>query len=309
MVALIHQNMRNFGGGTAARNAEYETLFRQISQQSVEPFSVIGFTEITNNQTSLAAMTNFCAAVGTNFCACINIGTMAVSAKSEFIGIGTSRPLSFGRVLVHASGQSAELFVDVCPQGQFDQWCAELPSSATADYRGVAYVVVPMNQVNIAVLFLHNIYAVTEGRSVLLQKIAHCADLIREHDPMQPTLVYAGGDFNARPVDRKSRSGTLMRALTQPSLQYSPPPPPLPQEMLSQNQSQMPGNRPGGTLLSGNLYDYWYFGEFPNEPVPAGFRNPPNAGLDTRTCQVGSSGAVPGTNGYASDHMASFLLI
>ncbi|TKB70096.1 MAG: hypothetical protein E8D52_03335 [Nitrospira sp.] len=306
MPMLFHQNMRNFNGANAARNAAYVGAFGAISAGlgAVNPIAVAGFTELTSGGNVATALGGH-NAVGipgggpANLCAALNVQppimaacglTALANGKPEFIGISISSAaalgmnvLSVGRIFLHSDGKSLNLIDDRAPvHPPPAAWCDAVHPSATHDYRGVVYVVVQNGAGHIfAVGFLHNMYSFVDQKVLVAGKIPSMMSLIGKNPALGGGAIYLGGDFNVDPVDRTNDRLGIAACYSQGTLPAAIP----------------AGAQAGGTTWHGNLYDYWYA----NHGVAGGL---PAAHVRTNTLDTGAGGA-----NTMSDHVATLLAI
>lgn len=320
MPVLFHQNMRNFGGGAVHRTNAYATAFGAIGGAfagggalgAIGPIAVAGFTEIVNNGASANALAGLCGNnLGVTFQFNIACGQTVLANGPEYIGIGVHGGLniiSVGRIFLKTVtsqwGGSIGLIHDVAPAPLTAAWCDHIHPSATYDYRGLVYVVVSTgggNPVRFAVGFLHNNYTDGAARVAVAGKLPDMAKMMGE-GVGGIAAKYIGGDFNVpvQPTRGTTRLGHVYAyaaGLPGTPVFFAPPnPPPPPTANLFQ---------PGGTLWSGNLYDYWFSTLSPLGPGPNGLLLPPlpmvlDNTLDTIQGVVANS---------MSDHCASALQI
>jgi hypothetical protein len=327
MPILFHQNMLNFGGGVAADNAAYQAAFGPIAAGLLaggQPIVVAGFTEVLNNNTATNALNgaigggiNLSGALGLAWRATVKCRDTAVGNAPEYIGIATAAPpfpavLAYGRILVRVQGAgphaSLRLRVNRPPAGGgFVAWCNQLPDWCLPDYQGIVYIVVTINGNNVGVGFLHNMYAVNDNRTYIVNNLPKAARLIMQDPAMAGSqIVYICGDFNCNPQVRQ-RYGTVMTPYAQGTLapggmpvQYALTPP------------QAAAGAPGGTTVTGpaSLYDYSYSTIGPATPPIAGLLVPPVPGINVSTLDCLPGGPpIPGLAGNLSDHVASWLRV
>lgn len=307
MASIFHQNMRRFGGGSAPRNAAYRGpvgggggAFAAIAvglPGAAAPIGVVGYTEITNNGASLGALADCSVSLagggmGGNV-GLVGVGRTALAHGWEYIGIAVAGGwglVAVGRMLIGVAHgivlrhQRAATFA--------------LPSAAglgySADYRGLAYVVVtvpgmPGPNNRLAIGFLHNMYSFLDQRALVAGQIGNMAAQMGAAIPGGPGAVpgiiarYIGGDFNVAMITpRGGASGYQLGLAVAP-----------------------PGAVAGGTTWSGSLYDYWYSSIAPGGPVPAGLVQPVPR-VHANTLNHGP-GVVPA--GTMSDHAGVSLRI
>lgn len=309
---LFHQNMRNFGGADALRNAEYDAQFTAIAAAGAaaappQQIVVAGFTEITNNGASAAALAGLCNALGVNFVHNIACGRTALAQGGpEYVCIGVSNVanvVGVGRVVLHSDGGHIGLVDDYSAIGAVPaNWCDTLPDNATYDYRGLVYVV--MNVPGLAAVggvaqsaafgFIHNMYSFEAQRVLVVAQLPNMLRMIGARSTLN--VAYIGGDLNVDPLPRGG--GRIGRAYLSSSAlgaapaghPYMPPPPP-------------PAFVVGGTTWRGSFYDYWYSSIDPGVAPPVGI-NQPVAAVDGRTLD-----SAPGVGNWMSDHCATLLTI
>ena len=318
MAVLFHQNMRVFGGGTAARNAAYHASFAAIAGGlgGAGPVAVAGFTEVMNNGAADTAFGpggvggGLCAALGVNHIGNIACGQTALANRPEYVAIGVHAGLavvSVGRLIIHATGSSVSLIHNVSPAiPPPAAWCNQLPNAFTPDYRGLVYVVVNIGGLNIAVGFLHNIFGLGindhDHRVLVMGQLPYMMTYMGQGIP-GIVAKYIGGDFNCDVVDPRGtpRIGICFAAhaglpgppAPVPVIPGAPPPPPPP--FVSD-----------GTTWRGSLYDYWYTNFDPAGPTPGGMlMNPTLPSVNGTTLDT-----VLGVNtNDMSDHCATVLQI
>lgn len=296
MAVLFHQNMRIFGGGAPARNAAYNGpgpgpggAFAAIAAAvaGVGPVAVAGFTEITNNGASVAALTASCASLGLAWGGNVVCGRTALAHGPEYIGIGihpTYALVTVGHILLQANGGGGGITLIHRRAAGFGGGLP-LPAAATRDFRGVVYVVVtvPGGGPNIAVGFLHNLYTF-EAQRVLVagqipQMLAMMGAAASGLGAVAVGARYIGGDFNVAMI---SPRGTVRQGRAWG---------------YSAGLAAVPvGAVAGGTTWSGSLYDYWHSDINPAGPAPAGLIVPVPA-AHNNTLNAG-----PGIAGTMSDH-------
>jgi hypothetical protein len=285
---LFHQNMYNFGGANLARNQHYASVFRNLcfTLPPTVSIKVAGFTEITNNITSVPALSNLADnLMGANSTYVIACGRTAGAVNPEFIGISIAIDtpvIAIGRIFLTLNGGSGvTLKHDPAPVLPLrPEWSNNIPEEATIDFRGVVYVVVTIDGNNVVVGFLHNLYTFEIQRFLVRSKISKMIKELREYYQRitnRNVYVYIGGDFNLSP----QRVGNIREGYSYPYYSYRP------------------------TTNGGNLYDYWY--SHPINFFPQGMV--PRAG-DYSLTRVVISPRVNGASSYnLSDHSAITLRI
>lgn len=254
---IFHQNMRVFGGGAPLRNIAYQAAFAGIAGGLGGvggPIGVAGFTEVMNNGATAVAfgpggpVGGLCAALGVGFLGNVACGQMALAPGPEYVGLGIDPAAavnSVGRICFNQNGAGVNLihdvFVGAIGGGAWNHWCNNLPANATADYRGVVYVVVTFpGGPQVAVGFVHNLYAIGVP-GIAAQRMPDILFLMR-NNPTMPGggggPAYVGGDFNLLPIVRH----TVAHGNAYP---YSAATVAVPVGAVA-----------GGTTWAGNLYDY-----------------------------------------------------
>jgi hypothetical protein len=311
---LLHQNLRTFGGGTPARNAAYLAALPGIGAALGVPVAVAGFTELTNNGAASAAIANCCGAIGLPNSAAIACRQTAVGNAYEYIGVGTAAPpLGWGRIIVHVGGvPMVHLINNIYPGGNLNNWGSTLPGPATLDYQHLVYVVVNIGGSNVAVGFVHNIWAINDARSVIIQRLPDAADLMVQHPAMAGgQVVYVCGDFNVNPLPRNN-GNTVMTPYSQATVAPpAVPPATSPQAVLLPAQNAA-GGVAGGTTMTGagSLYDYTFTNVQPAWPPFPGLVFPPVPAISTLTMDCWPGGApIAGMAGNMSDHVCSLLQV
>jgi len=318
MSVLFHQNMRNFGGATPVRNAAYSVAFGALTAQLgglgvPNDIGVAGFTEVCNNNNATtafnaaAAAGGLCAALGINFYASVACGSTMLANGPEYVAIGVAANytvLRVGRICLSTSGQDVHLIHDsqavaggAAPAAG---WCNTVPNGATRDYRGLVYVVVRLGAGGpvIAVGFLHNLYTLLAQRILVMGQIPNMLATIRAAEA-GTVAAYIGGDFNVTPQPAASpHRGTARIGLAYQYTAGLAAAPGIPGPAATRAFTA------GGTLWSGNLYDYWHSSISNAAPIVA------PVGLVAPAPQVfpGTLDAVAGTGGFQmSDHCGVFL--
>lgn len=292
---LYHQNMRNFGGGTAVRNTAYQGALAATSAAipAGGRISIAGFTEITNYETASyafgqalpvghplvpggtnAAPINLSRALGINFIANVACGETAGKRK-EYVALAAHATLdvhAVGRIFMKVSSKGVQLINDIIDptHAEFVDWCQTIPKEATRDYRALVYLVARITPPTaparyIAAGFLHNMYTVGvagnhEQRSLIAEQIPSMMKILQSEIPNGAGMAYIGGDFNLAPV---IRGNTNRRLTCYPYDGIINPATVLPAMVANLSQGQT-----GGTTWSGNTYDYWYSTIAPNAAAP-----------------------------------------
>ncbi|WP_437593529.1 hypothetical protein [Sorangium sp. So ce1000] len=295
MPILFHQNMRRYGGGSAPRNAAYNAMLPAILAPlaaPVLPVAVAGFTEVVNNGAAATGIAARCANLGVVFVGNVACGITALARGPEYIGIGRNALyplLTVGRFLFQASGGGITLIHQRAASAAALN-ALGIPDLASADYRGLVYVVVTTPAGRIAVGFLHNLYTFVSSRILVAGKISAMVNKMGEAASGLPAVVnivarYIGGDFNVGMISPRDGATGYYAA------------PPL-----------YPAGAGGvGTTYSGSAYDYWYSNLGPG-PAPAGLIVPvPSA--SALTLDSGRGAVAAGLAGLMSDHVAVMLRI
>lgn len=248
---IFHQNMRNFGGSQNDRLRSAMGVFGRVSVSCRNDIAIAGLTEITNNVTAsrvvpllfrILLSSKGCPQGHSIFNICCGISLL--SGRKEYVSIGihgSINVISLGRVYMDCW---RELKVDcVCMDEDYSDWCEDVPKDMSADYRCIVYTIVEINNQRIAFGFVHNIYTNKAIRAFHHIGIPQYLHKIKEGEGC--SSVYIGGDFNARPPGVSRISRRYMFYTYYNGMDVSP---------LSPSHKFTPG----GTLMSGNLYDYWY---------------------------------------------------
>lgn len=300
MAVLFHQNMRVFGGGTVHRNGAYNGTggargaFRTIVRGlgvGVGPVAVAGFTEIVNNGATVGALTNSCTRLRIAFEGNVACGITALANGPEYIGIGRDANyalVTVGRILINADRGIRLIHQRAATAAALN--APGLPLGATADYRGLVYLVVnlPGTANNIAVGFMHNLFNNREARTLVVRQVPAMMMLMGEAASgllKVPNIIatYIGGDFN---VDMITPRGAYTG--------------------YSANAPAYPAGAQGhGTTYNGHLYDYWYSSV---TAAAAGLIVPiPSA--SSETLDAGVRARQNGLASLMSDHTATLLQI
>ncbi len=314
MAILFHQNMRSYGPASLDRSPAYQIGFLGIAHR-YPGITVSGLTEIRSNAPVTPALLGpVHLALGTRYRSTVMCRRTDASSK-EYISIGTAdgfEPISYGRVCIEAAGDSAWSSLDiaplvvpaggVAPGVPNTAWCNSMPPASAPNYQSVVYAVVRAHGAvapPVGIGFVHNVYELmgADIRTVLMQQLPNIATQMRR----DPTLGAAGrviicGDFNVAPTNRGTDRGVRMTAYSQGTTAVGAAPAANPGAALTAAQVAA-GGTPGGTLMTGNLYDYSYSTDAP-APVPV-------PRIDTSTMTSGVGGAA----GNLSDHCASMLQI
>jgi hypothetical protein len=313
---LFHQNMRVFGGGTVARNTAYLTAFQAISlhlNQNFHSVLIAGFTELTNNTTTVAALNGgLAAALGVGQVTAVRTRQTAVGGSLDYTGVAVAAGvniLAWGRIVPVTSSQGVRLNNDVRPQNvPLATWAAGAPAESTLDYQSLVYVIADIGGGNVvAVAFLHNIFSINDNLGLILQNLPNAANAIVSNPVMpQPGngVVFTCGDFNTVPQQRGTGRTGIAVPFSQPTIE---PPAALP--LWSPDAILTPAQvvlhyQAGGTTAAGNLYDY-SFRSVVGNPAPLPLQ-PPQPAIDVVTLDTSSN--LGGTSNM-SDHTASLLNI
>ena len=240
--------MRNFGGGSDSRNEKNREVLNLVRLAFRDSIKVAGFTEITNDAASREILQQLIdqliqQPIGGNKSQnliIVNCGRTA-GDKTEFTAIGVNSSLQIlevGRVYLY----DKQTLRDVAPvdRSKFAQWCNTFPTASSLDYRALVYVkVCETGKAPVYVGFVHNMYTLGDNRITFMLRLPKMIDMIRDQFDGN---IYIGGDFNTEPVDRKGKNNYYCYVA---GLLISPKP-------------GIVAFTPGGTLMSGNKYDYWY---------------------------------------------------
>ncbi|WP_300530447.1 hypothetical protein [Maricaulis sp.] len=270
MPLLFHQNMWRYTGGAAApRHNDFHARFAAFdAAHGGGQVMVCGFTEVMNNNANTRNQmsgagggVNLCGALGCNFLTNIGVGQTAFTPM-EYITIGVNpaaNPVLVGRLTFQpTSGGGLRLRQETVAPGAVTQaWENNFPE--LADYRGIAFVILdlPTHPVRrIAVGYLHNMYSQRDNRAATMNMLPYAAQLMLSQfgstGPAPATEVYIGGDFNCPAYDPRGtrRIGYIYTSSIGMTAAQQPAPYAL--------AANTPAFQAGGTLWSGNLYDYWY---------------------------------------------------
>lgn len=297
MAYLFHQNMRVYGGGNGPkmRNQAYNNPgggFATVAAGlgvGMAPVAVAGFTEITNNRASRAALMASCAQLGAAFVGNVACGITALARGPEYIGLGRNAayPLvGVGRILFQIGGGVTLLHQRAATTAALNN--LGLPPTSSADYRGLVYAIVTTPAGNIAVGFLHNLYTFQANRVVVAAQIGSMLSRMGAAANGQPAALlvarYMGGDFNVGLISPRGIGNGY-----------------------SANAPFYPAGAAGmGTTYSGSLYDYWYSDI--GAVAPAGLIVPV-AAASSVTMDAGPGAGAAGLAQRMSDHTATLLQI
>jgi hypothetical protein len=215
MALIFHQNMRDFGGNSNARNILFSNRFDQINTALGNLFIAAGLTELMNTGAGLhhnlpiivqaldPGLTNFVV---------IEVGTTAFGRR-EFIAIAT-KPANFpitdaGHVLYDSMNNTWAIFNT--PVGNIVANRINLPATVNlaADNRGVAYVAGAYNGNNYLLGFMHNMNKLRPP-TLGFDALGRMANLMRNNVPgYGGARVIIGGDFNLAPRDPANRGVRL----------------------------------------------------------------------------------------------------
>lgn len=291
---LFHQNLRTFASSNDERNTEYGETLRRITGTLPEPIAVAGFTEVLSGD-----LFHICDSLDVQWRARIASRRTAVGQKYEYIGIGTKKdiePIGWGRVVPIASFNGMTIQHDAVEPGHEAEWAKRMPDAAPPDYQSLVYIVVRLQFRPVAVGFLHNIYSVIDGRSIIMQRLPDAAELILARGV---SAVYVCGDFNVKPHNRANHNIT-MYAYSTGSVRSRTIVNVNPGRRLLPAQEKA-GAKPGGTLMSGEKYDYAF--------STRSDLNAASAWIDTSTMDSRNGKPIGKMKGLMSDHVASMLWI
>lgn len=330
MALLFHQNMKKFGGGAGPRVGAYNGAFQAMVAPggplaAAGPIMVGGFTEVTNNGMATDAFSGGGPA-GINLCldlGLVHVATVLCSITAlangdrgrEYLAIGVNPAcniIATGRVLVRAWGMGLEVRDNPSPTPiPPPDWCNNLPKKATLDYRGLVYVIVdvPIGAGafrRIAVGFIHNLYTFDEHKVLQIGQVPNFLAKMGQFAQVPGIAArYIGGDFN---VDGRDHDYIGPAHVYRAGMGAAVPPAIV---------APIPAYVPGGTLWSGNLYDYWFSdvwaggGPPPLYGPPPPIVTPPLPLLPAPVASVVNTtlNAPSGGAGTMSDHCATALRI
>jgi hypothetical protein len=214
MVLIFHQNMKDFGGGSAIRNAAFNGAYTAINA-ATGAYLVAGFTEVTNNATSRHQLSNLAGILdpGLTNLLVIAVGTMAVSGRPEYIGIAWD-PLWLtvqhaGQVLrnpvngiwtVYNNNPAPPSFPVAAGRILLPAFGAPL----AADSRGLAYIAGIYAGNPYIFAFMHNMYAIGD-KTGAFSNLNSMGQSIRNTigGAYAGAEIIIGGDFNLQPRDPK----------------------------------------------------------------------------------------------------------
>ncbi|MCC3158258.1 hypothetical protein LJ737_13500 [Hymenobacter sp. 15J16-1T3B] len=310
MSFLFHQNMRRYGGGSRPRRDAYNSPFGGFAiingglPAPLPAIAVAGFTEITNNRSSRAALATSCEVLGGMVAgpapALVPIGNVACGITAlahgpEYIYLArnTNYPLvTVGRILFQTGRGGVQLLHQrAATAAALNN--LRLPPTASADFRGLVYCVVTTPAGNIAVGFLHNLYTFLANRTIVAGQLGGMMAMMGQGIGTLPAVApapvarYIGGDFNVAPIS--PRGGYTAYSTSAPGGSY-------------------PAGAAGvGTTYSGSLYDYWY-SDVTGLAVPPGLIVPVPV-ASTATLDSGPGALAAGLARRMSDHTATLLQI
>jgi hypothetical protein len=220
MTLIFHQNMRDYGGNSAPRNALYAARFGAISATPTVPNGVLvaGFTEIMNSGVGLHAnmpgvIQNLDAGL-TNFIV-IYVGTTSVGRRAEYIAIATDPVFvaaHAGQVLINPV--TAQWAIYNTPAAAVVNNRIGVPGGVNlqADSRGVAYVAGTFAGNQYIIGFMHNMY--NEGNKTgAFTNLGRVAQVMRQNVPgYGAARVIIGGDFNVAPRNPTRRGGVPLHS-------------------------------------------------------------------------------------------------
>lgn len=216
MFIVFHQNMMIFNGKKAVRNAHYQTQMGLIGAAITAAHGgprvgAAGYTELINAE---AAMRGNLLAIAQALDAgltrrlIIEVGTMAVSGKSEYLGIAWDPDV----LTVQHAGQ-------VVWDSMHERWIGNNTAAGGfaaanntldldgvdnlgADQRGIAYIACrrAVNGNRFIIAFLHNMFSEGDrnramaGMDAMISRAKSAAG-----DGYAAAEIIVGGDFNVRP--------------------------------------------------------------------------------------------------------------
>jgi hypothetical protein len=210
---IFHQNMRVFGGGSAARNLAFTNAVASVSASiGVDRIAVAGYTEVMNARAARNAIAGISATLDsrltrTNYYLC---GRTALGGREYIvISIYTSPNLALMPTNFNPAANGRVLMVNTLNGLQWqcfdsnDLDILTMPQNGIADSRGLAYVVGTFTSggaaQNMVVGFIHNMYNLG-NRSGAFQSLAVMMARIRARYNLAGNVpIIFGGDFNVGP--------------------------------------------------------------------------------------------------------------
>jgi len=220
---LFHQNMQNYNGANAVRNALFDNCFAAILAKTASDYLAAGFTEV--RVATVADITARAQALDPALANAIviEVGRTALAPRAENIGIawtpGSLRVRHYGQVLYNSTIGQWVCYNNACLNGPVPAALA-MPNVGQlgADSRGLAYIAGDFTTRHVVIAFMHNMYSVGD-RSIAFGQLWRMRDLvihaIRASDPTDANTVwetYVGGDFNVDPSTPGSSRATLRHA-------------------------------------------------------------------------------------------------
>jgi len=211
MPLIFHQNMRVYGGGSAARNAVFTNAFTAINAVTGANYWVAGFTEITNPNAPLRAQLSGLAQVldgGLTGFVVIEAGTSALGLR-EYIGLAWDPTYvtvqHVGQVLWNSFNRRWVAFDRVPPAPNAT---VRMPAGQGlgADTRGLAYIGALVGGAPYLFGFMHNVFTLGD-RSNAFGNLSTIADNARiaAGGAYTAAEVILGGDFNVQPPAQNRR--------------------------------------------------------------------------------------------------------
>lgn len=205
MVSIFHQNMRNYGGATAWKDALLTADFGAINGITGNVYAVAGFTEIRNNM----AGQNFANRAlnldpGLTSWILYEVGITAVGRQAEYLGIAWDP----NQVTVQHAG--VVVYNAMLPGWQcYNNAAAPPPPLAVlplgggaaglaANSRGLAYIAGAANGANCIFAFMHNMYNLG-NRTGAFNNLNTMIAAIIGATGWGAYRAYVGGDFNIPP--------------------------------------------------------------------------------------------------------------
>lgn len=236
MPFIFHQNMEDYGGGTAmakpphqhlTRNQRFVIDFTAIQAQVGQNFLVAGFTELLNNNAAATGIVALAAALDPNLtrCVVIGVGITVTGMRDEHIAIAWNPNLltvrNAGQVIFNAMLRRWECHNTA--RTATNPLPATLPmpdvtigrkrapgGTEAADSRGVAYISGTYNNAERVFAFMHNMYEMGDRSSSFSSLDAMMVELhstIRPASNLPDYRDYIGGDFNVPPRNPTTKRG------------------------------------------------------------------------------------------------------
>lgn len=212
---LFHQNMRNYGGNSALRNATFTGALATIGGITGASYWAAGFTECLNSGPGLRTNLSLLAQAldgGLTSLVVIAVGQNALG-RDEYIGIAWDNVAGVnvahvGQVLWNPMNRNWVAYNT--PFGNVVNRSLPLPPAAPQglDTRGLAYIAGMKGNTAYLIAFMHNMYS-TGNKTAAFESLDRMATLARNTigGGYVDATVLIGGDFNLRPRSRKRSRG------------------------------------------------------------------------------------------------------